>query len=659
MTHSPTCKGPTTTEDQSTRTPVAKRRIEEGEPHAAPLQQRKVEHEVKSRRGATDATPARDICKECGRLCTTKELEECLHCDSSVCSNCIDEHTEACRPRNTTQTTTATTTTTPTDHSSPVAFPRSIPIRANGTESSAVLDESSLSIGIGTWNINHLGEDTDEPKRRNKLAAIEELFHYNAWLELLVLQEVNKTGVPLLQQKLVRGTSPPKVLHSGPLLYTVSYQTEAECVVSHRATLENELPKQKKKRNRETLLKDVKRAKGTRFTTWYKTNRGTLRRYQEYFPLIARGDTKITVANVHLYWGTGHVTTPGTGTDVEVCYKDGDERTGDRVAESNGNRPIVVYELQKGKQTFLVGVVHTSPHGDEWYRAEIYDFQMKQVFAAVAGHIKAHKGHWILLGDYYLTPEARVLRRSEIPLTAAQDLNDDRNLLKATFEKRLPPELEIITAISGTNWKTAKQATKRSATAEPWKKFDQAQIADFLICSNNWETARAGLFKDRTLMASSTTGGLLVYDEYHVALRAWHAISDHAPVGALLSTVDDLRVLPILGYDEKTLDCAERNIDNIRDTWRREAEELRSELERTNPIVTASQPMPPKLRWKQQFRHAAQLKEFKKRLIWLGEYEHMWRPEDFAPTYRREDEEEEEGGEDERDPGGSSENEED
>ncbi len=489
-----------------------------------------------------------------------------------------------------------------------------------------MLDAASLSVGIGTWNINHLGIDTKEPKKSQKLGAIQELFRYNEWLELLALQEVNKTGVPLLEACFAK-TGALQVLHAGPLLYTESYETKREFVISHRNEVyeklgEETIPKPYKG---ESIALYSRIIGSTGFAAWYRNKRKISRRYQEYYPLVAPKDTRITVRQVHLFWGTGCVSSVGTGADVEICYKDGDdERTGRRVAESNGNRPVVVFQLQKGKQTFFVGIVHTSPHGDEWHRYAIYDHQMQAVFRKVAEHVDKKNGLWILLGDYYLTPEARVVRRIA---------DVERNVAGATFEKKLPKQLQIVTTISGTNTKSeiarpAPVPVDRDTTVD-W--LLDAQIADFLVCSHNWDTARAGLFKERALMAASESGGLLVYDDYHLALHAWDTISDHAPVGAYLSTRDDPRILEVLGYDERTIECARRNIEELRgsrlrERWLKEKTELAKALE-----VSGGRPDA----WRRKKRHLYdwQLQQYKKRIRWL--YHRIpLEPTDFAPDYR-------------------------
>ncbi len=566
-----------------------------------------------------DVQPIRTMpcCGNCREEMPLGDLRPCDTCGVPFCRDCFYPHRDTCG---------VTATATPATVVATVARP--VPIRAHGTESRGVLDAASLSIGIGTWNINHLGKDTEEPKKSDKLNAIRALFTYNEWLELLALQEVNKTGAPLLEEtfpdeELVR------VLHRGPFLYTESYETEIEYVIRNRkafyAKLRKPVPK-KTKQETADLLATIKAHDG--HETWYQyaEEREIKMRYQEYYPLIARRDAEaITVERVHLYWGTGVITHHAPDADVNICYKDGDKelQTGRVHKASNGNRPIIVYELEKRRQRFFVGVVHTSPADDEWYRATIYREQMKAVFAHVADSVREGT-YWVLLGDFYFTPESRVLRRNEIKSSGRVDLDADRNVLGATFEKMLPKELEIVTAISGTNWKVAKRVTILNPKAPPWKKFDQAQIADFLVCGRNWETARAGLFKDPALMAGSESGGLMIYDEYHRALHAWDTISDHAPVGAYLSTRDDPGVLEILGYDEHTLDCARRNIEELRGTWLAEKEKLAQILE-----AAGERPMAPKKRFLYDWR----LEQYKNRINWLARRD-FFEPTDFAPNYR-------------------------
>ncbi len=53
-------------------------------------------------------------------------------------------------------------------------------------------DDGTATVGIVTWNIAHFGKDKKNPgKNENKALAIVNMFKNNAWLDIMVLQEIN------------------------------------------------------------------------------------------------------------------------------------------------------------------------------------------------------------------------------------------------------------------------------------------------------------------------------------------------------------------------------------------------------------------------------------------------------------------------------------
>ncbi|MBV9495121.1 MAG: hypothetical protein JOZ54_12805 [Acidobacteria bacterium] len=203
-------------------------------------------------------------------------------------------------------------------------------------------------------------------------------------------------------------------------------------------------------------------------------------------------------------------------------------------------RPVVVYHLSKqpcGSKgcvglTFRLGVVHTSPEGSEFNRVAIYTKQLKKIFEQV--QTECEQGvRWILVGDFYLSPEALVEKsdKAETPKSRRETGN--------TFEQRLPDKLKIVAAVTGTNagmWKPPE-----------WFQSRRMQIADFAICSTNWPFCRA-------LPLDPADGRPMVMDVQHRAFRRMRASdgSDHSPI-LLFAGVDKTEAnaafRQMLGYD--------------------------------------------------------------------------------------------------------------
>jgi endonuclease/exonuclease/phosphatase family metal-dependent hydrolase len=248
-------------------------------------------------------------------------------------------------------------------------------------------------------------------------------------------------------------------------------------------------------------------------------------------------------------------------------------------------RPIICYELEVKtdnghvQQAVRIGVVHTTPSGNEAVRVGVYDQIDKPL-----RHLARSPVPLVVGGDFYLTAEAvtrafhvltpkdqglarRTLaqyrksletKRDELAKTErrmiqeqhwdeAQEIHDQqvhleslisryregaiqaiRNdaTLQISVEKRIQAlGLEVAQPLAGTNWKT-KQVDR-------W--FD-AQIADFFVHTgphsthpnSHWQKTRVGIV--------DLTEGLRLSDESSLDLaQQWALISDHCPVGITLS----------------------------------------------------------------------------------------------------------------------------
>jgi hypothetical protein len=408
------------------------------------------------------------------------------------------------------------------------------------------LDEaeaSAMHVGIGTFNINHLGNKSE--KKEPKLQAIRHLFGSNEWLELLALQEVND---PAVLDELGEDV---EVLGKGPLMRTVGVK-----------------PKGKKGGRGGADAEDGGNQEATR----------------ELYPLLARAGSGWKLEGTQVF---------GAGDDAPEDWTDGEElvwrdrtaqgaveqqieaaklgirrnpretrdawfnrmedqlgtpprregrdkkkarlgalkllraRKKRRNEEDGKTRPVVIYRLRNENdgRRLNVGVVHTTPSGQEFAR--------ENVFAQVSGFLEymneaaggedEDNASWVLLGDFYLTPEAEVTGETNSKNREKRDSFGvhfpGQELLGEPPEAKYP-NLELAHAISASNWPTMHHKHGERT---------KVQIADFMIVSNNFQERTAGLF-DRF------GSGVWPVDPDHHTLEAWMPTTDHAPVGGMLSS---------------------------------------------------------------------------------------------------------------------------
>jgi len=244
----------------------------------------------------------------------------------------------------------------------------------------------------------------------------------------------------------------------------------------------------------------------------------------------------------------------------------------------------VAYDLtlkRWGKRRAIIGIVHTTPSGKEFYRPKVFEqlnvpldlFSDKTVPISVGG-------------DYYLTAEAAIYGLQDVELdtqakayvtntwkaykaemeelakkrstqSMATDDEDDvydeededdeddddddrgedsepmreievvnkfdvfRNEFNLTFAKFVQDrKLQLLQPVTGTNWKTKEVVRWRAA-----------QIADFYVIKN-WQTCGVGIV--------DPVKGIALADAEDMRFsQYWRLSSDHWPVGAYLCTATD------------------------------------------------------------------------------------------------------------------------
>jgi len=417
-----------------------------------------------------------------------------------------------------------------------------------------------FSTRIVTWNMNHIAKTTRPFKKEGKTKMIQQLCrNQTANIDVLALQEVNSTAVEVLDNL----GNDLCVLSWGPLLVSksnLSRKEFAKSVPSKEPTKPS--TSQPVNAMRDEIYPLLKKSKQLResYEKWCEAVRkdadeqhlkenfkdaeelydkaGTRERYREYYPLVARKDSPLKVEAVHVLWADGKLEEVQSKQKVEF-------RGPDVEAEF---RPIVVYDVSRKcsfenccESKFRLGLVHTSPSGNQFERVEIYQMQLKVPFQKIA----ESKTPWIIVGDYYLAAEAIVTGKTGM----YQQLV--RNEIGVTLENQLPERLAIVAALSGTNGGTWKAEYDR---------FDSVvmQVADFGICTTDFTVRRAF-----SIHPDSGRPMLLDVDHEGFQLMKTDDSSDHSPVLIYLAHDPNSaqeEILTMLGY---TKDHPEKSQEDI------------------------------------------------------------------------------------------------
>lgn len=261
-------------------------------------------------------------------------------------------------------------------------------------------------------------------------------------------------------------------------------------------------------------------------------------------------------------------------------------------------RPIIVHKLLIKGRLVNIAVVHTSPEGGKLARMGEYD-QIAPFFKYVSNDDSG--ALWVIAGDYYLDPESNIASNS------AQRTENPDELFKEQIKAN---NLKFVISVSATNQSilTKDTSTKRRKNlrerenlqdkieanpevihnnlskkidtdlkqkfeeeyeidpqssskkyiglTKPYEiKIDSVERkteegprhvvnkrADFFICSPEFSNTFAGII--------NPLGGLLNVDPNHNALNWWRLISDHVPVGAVVSTLPVSEKLRQIRADE-------------------------------------------------------------------------------------------------------------
>jgi hypothetical protein len=329
-----------------------------------------------------------------------------------------------------------------------------------------------LQVFIGTLNTAHLSRKTkNRAKKKRKLNAIHQLFNENPdTLQLLTLQEVNDDKV--LQDL----GGKVKLLSSGPILRTI----------------------------------------GTAGTP----------KYSETYPLLGREDSEWKVTGVEVFHPRGFKPIP-VQDGQEVIWRNFSSAitSADKRLQKKRYRPVVIYRLKNNfNQKLNVAVVHTTPSGAEFARQVVFG-QVKN-FLRYMNKGAGEGEHWIMLGDFYLTPEADVEhnhpetpwnKRNVFGLKFPDSVaNLIKNAPKIEYRNLVPAH-----PISATSWPLQHQRS------DDRKKM---QIADFMITSKSFQQRAVGVF-------DVYAKGIWLVDWYHRNLIRWITLSDHVPVGGFFSTI--------------------------------------------------------------------------------------------------------------------------
>ncbi|MCY1037016.1 hypothetical protein OV207_36615 [Corallococcus sp. BB11-1] len=393
--------------------------------------------------------------------------------------------------------------------------------------------DPGLDLGVGTFNLNHFGDRTAKAKQ----AILLLLFERNPWLDVLVLQEVNKKGLPLL--KAIDFTGHGLTLVMGPQMQAVypRYNGEPE------------------DGEEDDGLEDDGDVEGYLF----KAGDGnwTLGKSQnEWYPIIYRNSS-----GIQLRWrafnGAQVIKDENSDTGAPIQWAKSVKRTHEpsgwktkyphtvkelvatrklQYQQLNTHfmhwRPVVVYDLVVNgdkRNAVHIGVVHTSPAGKGLGRKGEYE-QVSGFFEHIA---QERETHWIIAGDYYVDPEA----------TLKFDSDSKRRQWSDLFHVKMDAlGLELAVTVSATNQtplhhrsvssKKNKESYEEKGYVKDWAqvegRFMLNKRADFFVISRTFALHHTGIF--------SPARGLLPVDPNHNALDWWAKTSDHAPTGGIFCT---------------------------------------------------------------------------------------------------------------------------
>ncbi|TSC24101.1 hypothetical protein [Corallococcus sp. Z5C101001] len=383
-------------------------------------------------------------------------------------------------------------------------------------------EEAGLDLGVGTFNINHFSQKTAKAKKDLLLR----LFEQNPWLDVLVLQEINKKALPLLKSIDFKGHGLTLVL--GPQMQAVYPKYKGQ-----KASEDDD--SEDEDSDDESSMSD------TDEETW------TLGKSQcEWYPIIFRtscctdsswrafsgGEVKRRSSDRStepIQWAkpVEYTKAPkGWTTKYPTLLKERREQYRLLNARHLPWRPVVVHDLRIGKHDVHIGVVHTSPAGQGLGRMGEYE-QVSGFFQ----HVSQNTGEpWIIAGDYYIDPEATVAVNSDTKSRQWDDLfHVKADTLGLTLSVPVSASNQSSQTYRSVNSKKNQEQFKEKGYIKDWDqvgdKFKLNKRADFFVISRAFALHHTGIF--------SPVKGLLPVDPNHQALNFWAQTSDHAPTGGI------------------------------------------------------------------------------------------------------------------------------
>ncbi len=426
------------------------------------------------------------------------------------------------------------------------------------------LRQVDQELGVATWNINHFN------KAAYKKEIILWLFEAHSWLDVLVLQEVNLSGRKHLEALVSDLSDLGVICHFGPLIRSLS-ATQKPKHPEEAQSFEQEVEGGKiwVRPGQQEFYPILYRVKSISCKKVWAIHGGAKREVEGEKPLwwskkpylhrlfkvddldgeIASDLCKHKVHKIlrkafkeaplkpvgkinflrrsssrKKAWETKWRLVDSDEREF-VIYGSGKEITAHCAKEIVPEvcRPVIVYDLNRGGELIRVGVVHTTPEGSGLRRKGEFS-QVEPTFKIAA----VDEVPWVVAGDYYLDPESTVEDSEELRAMS---------LFRAAISEH---GLAFAISISGTNQSRVRQYSEDKMKDQVVRIIEeneeQIQIrvvnkrADFMVCSSVFKNRFAGLFRP--------SGGLMRVDPGHKALNWWSEISDHCPMGAILSTSD-------------------------------------------------------------------------------------------------------------------------
>ncbi|QAT89027.1 hypothetical protein EJ065_7505 [Corallococcus coralloides] len=386
-------------------------------------------------------------------------------------------------------------------------------------------EEAALDLGVGTFNINHFSAKTEQDKKDLLLR----LFLQNPWLDVLVLQEINKKALPLLLE--IDFEKHGLALALGPQMQAVYPKYKGQKVTEEDSDddeEEEDLEAEEKGTGDWSLGKSqcewypiIYRKSTCAHTAWRAFSDDTV---------VRRSSSKRAKEPIHWAKPVNRTKAPkGWGTQFPKLLAERKQQYEQLNERFISWRPVVVHDVRICGRDVHIGVVHTSPAGKGLGRLGEYE-QVSGFFEHVSEN---NDLPWIIAGDYYIDPEASVGVNSDTKNRKWDDLFHERAAaLELTLAVPLSATNQSPQTGRSVNSKKNKEQFEQQGYIKDWAQvgtsFKLNKRADFFVISKAFALHHTGIF--------SPIKGLLPVDPNHQALNFWSRTSDHAPTGGIFCT---------------------------------------------------------------------------------------------------------------------------